>query len=142
METIEEFFKNRIVFLPLSVENIYADYPRLNNPPTYHPIPTPRAYLSKNIFTPEEYTPELAKEKVKAFAYYLFSSLKFYQREVFRWGMHIKFFYFNGGYDDNYNYFIHFNNAQVKDIVYVGLIFFDVEFTGGSCDENDFFKIV
>ena len=40
-------------------------------------MPEVQDYLSKNIYSPEEYTPEFAKEKIKAFLYYLFSSFIF-----------------------------------------------------------------
>ena len=137
MTNLEEFFKNRINFLPLSIVDINVDYPTLT-PRAYYPIPTPRAYLSKNIFTPEEYTLELAKEKVKAFAYYLFGSLKFYLRHVDHWLMRIKFI---GDYDDGRHLNYYFSNGGVKDIIQVGSMYFDVEISGGRYNENDFLEL-
>ena len=59
METIEIFFKNKITFV------LYINHYNTTN------------YVSKNIYYPKEYTPEFAKEKIKAFFLYLFSSFEF-----------------------------------------------------------------
>ena len=56
METIEEFFKNRVSFTPNSNQ----------------PIPT---FFSENCLKPEDYSIDLLKEKTKSFCYYLYSVL-------------------------------------------------------------------
>ena len=62
MSKLEKIFKNRITFV----------LHRQHNPRNFN-VPTIQVYLSNNIFTPKEYNIKFVKEKVKAFAYYLFS---------------------------------------------------------------------
>ena len=74
MTNLEEFFKNRITFKLCEKHGrfFYSSH-RFE-------------YLSNNIFTPEEYSlKNFFKEKVKAFAYYLFSCyLLNYRQRIIR----------------------------------------------------------
>ena len=62
MANLEKKIKNRITF------NLHQEHT-----PSSVNIPTMQLYLSNNIFTPEKYSLKFVKEKVKAFACYLFS---------------------------------------------------------------------
>ena len=62
-------------------------------------MPNVQDYLSKNIYFPEEYTPEFVKKKVKAFLYYLYSSFAFENlNDKNRWRLSIYFYNPNDGY--------------------------------------------
>ena len=66
METLEEFFKNRVSFVPHSYFPLFVN----------HPIPYSVHYTSINIFEPEEYSLDFVKEKkIKPFLLYLYSAL-------------------------------------------------------------------
>ena len=66
MKSLEEFFKNRVVFYAQG----YTIEEKLNTIPEL-------VYFSSNIFKPEEYSLDFAKEQIKPFIVYLFSFSEF-----------------------------------------------------------------
>ena len=105
MTNLEEFFKNRINFNQMNSNSYRRHFDTILE----------TGCLSKNLFTPEEYTPEFVNKKVKAFVYYIFSyysSLEFRNRG-YGWDSiyYIYLFDFlnheeNGSYDYDYNFII------------------------------------
>ena len=72
MKTLEEFFKNRVSFVPHSYHPLGINYP----------IPDSMHYTTTNIFKPEEYSLNFVKEKIKPFLLYLYSSLELKNRSI------------------------------------------------------------
>ena len=66
MKTLEEFFKNRVLFTANS----------------HQPVPT---FFSENIYNPEDYSLDFLKEKTKSICYYLYSAfdMVFFNVEIY-----------------------------------------------------------
>ena len=76
-------------------------------------LPIEAGFSSKNIFTPEEYTPEFVKEKVEAFAYYLFSCYSLENRNLSENGFDTIYIYLFDPLryeeNDSYNFIFEYN---------------------------------
>ena len=72
MKNLEEFFKNRVSFVPHSYRPLGINYL----------IPDSMHYTTTNIFKPEEYSLNFVKEKNKPFLLSLYSSLELKNRSI------------------------------------------------------------